>query len=266
MLYVVLHVFLICFCYTLFVGESKVSAPSHSKLITDAKKLLADIKETTITGESLSDPTITQWIPFPFASSTRPGDRFVLKDGSFLYMGRSQFKKLYREVTNPSSDAMPRMNVYGGKGLGKSHLLAASVVLLIKQGKRVMFLPQARDWAQQDPEDYLRTALYLGFADVPELLEEMEQIQGAEKLAAWASLQDFMLIVDQVNSLEEESRLDYGRKDEVMRLMRKMDAGGRHVVYGFSANNQTARIFADTQRSERDIVIRTGFDKVYLFS
>ena len=229
--------------------------------------MLADIKANTVTEESLSDPTLTQWIPFPFPSSTRPGDRFVLKeDGSFLYMGRSKFKDIYKDVTNLSSVALPRINVYGGRGLGKSHLLASAVVLLIKQGKRVVYLPQARDWATNDAEDYLRTALYLGFADSAELLAEMEQIQGADSLVTWANSKEFILIVDQVNALEEESHLEQDQKKKVLMLMNRMCVGGRRIVYGFSANNRTARLFADTQRSESDVVLHTGFDKVELFS
>lgn len=71
-------------------------------------------------------------------------DRFSIKQGTFQYMPREKFEALAKEIGNLSRTAYRKLFVYGTIGYGKSHILAAMTCFLIRQGKRVVYLPDCR--------------------------------------------------------------------------------------------------------------------------
>ena len=199
-------------------------------------------------------------MPFPFLHKVLPIPRFKIDDsGAFLYMGRVAFHDVLASVRNTSVGVSPKINVYGTKGYGKSHIIVATVFMLLKEGHRVVFFPHARDFALENPAEYVRAALIMAFADDDDALAEIETSSTTvDSLIKWARHQDFILIVDQLNSLEEDSKVSNDKKLCAQRILDDLSPN-RVYLRGFSANNRTAIVFANTQRSERDILLLGGF-------
>ena len=189
-------------------------------------------------------------------------------------MGRVVLPQLMNTIEKAieSKETLP-INVYGTRGYGKSHIIAAVVVLLMKKkgGLPVLFLPQVRDMADSDPLPYLRAAALLTFASASDaqIMSDIEDCDSLSALTAVISKHQFILVADQLNSLKEDSRIADDKKKLVRNLLDTL-GGGRVYVRGFSANNQTAQVFAVTQRSQIDIKWFGGFDvvpiSIFIFS
>ena len=220
------------------------------------------IKALPVTADDLADPTKWCSMPFPFPYVVLPTPRFKIDElGAFSYMGRVAFRGVLSHVNDKSRGVSPKINLYGTKGYGKSHIIVAAVFLLLKEGHRVVFFPHARDFALENSYEYLRAALVMAFADDDDALAEIENCLTVDDLTEWARYQDFILIVDQLNSLEEDSKISADKKSRAQRILD--DLSPNHVyLRSFSANNLTSVVFANTQRSERDILLFGGFDDV----
>jgi hypothetical protein len=182
-------------------------------------------------------------------------------------MGRSVLPELVTEIDSAMSrgKTLP-INVYGTKGYGKSHIIAAVVVLMIKLGKpRVLFLPQVRDMADVGWTEYLRAALLLTFADEHDMSVAILDCSGVDAMIELVTSQSFILVADQLNSLEESSKISPDEKIVVRNILKRLGEN-RLQVRGFSANNQTAADFAVTQRSQIDIKWFGGFNEVSVYS
>jgi hypothetical protein len=240
---------------------AKKARTRDESALKSAKSLLVDIKKLEISKKSLSDPTVLHHLPFPFPHIV-PEDRFPLDDhGRFSFMGRSVFPQLLGAIQTSidKKKGLP-INVYGTKGFGKSHVIAATVLLLLKEGKeRVLFLPQARDMADKGPTEYLRRAALLTFADDDEIANKLLDCATVVDLTNELSAHSFILVSDQMNSLEEAVKMANAQKDETSAVIRKLGEKVLHIR-GFSANNQTAQVFALTQRSHIDVTWFGGFD------
>lgn len=239
--------------------------------LTKAKTLFKLIQELDITKESLSDPAKMHHLPFPFPHVV-PEDRFSLdQENKFAYMGRSVLPKLCEEIERQTTqDKILPINVYGTKGYGKSHIIAATVLLMIKEKKqRVLFLPQARDMAAKGTTEYLRRAALLTFADDDNITSDLLDCATSDDLVRLLKAQLFILVSDQMNSLEEDLKLNAEDKSPVRSVIKSLGEKVLHIR-GFSANNDTAKVFATTQRSEIDLPWFGGFSKVgtslFLFS
>jgi len=157
--------------------------------------------------DSLQDPSRWSSLPFPSLSRRLPLDRFCFdKDVAFLFMGRQIFGEVYQTVSNMSGRAGTIYSLQGSLGTGKSHILAALVCLLIKEGKRVVYLPDARVLAIAI-EDYTKEALQLAYADDQALFK---QIQGLSSIADIFQFSEersrlgdrWYIICDQMNALD----------------------------------------------------------------
>ena len=152
-----------------------------------AKSLRASIQNFNINQAALADPQKLHHVPFPFPYGTKPEDRFLLDDeGNFEFMGRVVLPQLVTaiETSITKKETLP-INVYGTKGYGKSHIIAAVVVLLMKKkdGLPVLFLPQVRDMASLDAFKYLRAAALLTFATNDNVTREIQSCELLENLA-----------------------------------------------------------------------------------
>ena len=224
----------------------------------DAKALLKVIEETDTS--KLSDPAVMHRLPFPSAIRDLPIDRFQLSDRKFKYMGREPFTQIESEILKVV-DART-LNVYGTKGYGKSHIIAAVVLKLMQDSsKRVVFLPHARDLAKA-PAPYLKQALSLAFARDEEKLEEIAGLDEVAQLVRWVKRQVFILVVDQMNSIEDDSKMSLDDKRFANATIKDVFGTSQLTVYGFSANNQTMVQQQVTQRSERDVRLFGGFSEV----
>ena len=161
---------------------------------------------------------------------------------------------------------MKTINIYGTKGYGKSHIIAAVVVKLMQESsRRIVFLPHARDLARA-PASYLKEALLLAFARDEEKLKEVAVLKTVQELSEWASEQFFMLFVDQMNSIEDDWKMAEEDKRFTRNLIKTLFGYAELTVYGFSANNQTMVHQQVTQRSERDVRLFGGFSEVRIAS
>ncbi|CAK4734363.1 unnamed protein product [Aphanomyces euteiches] len=72
-------------------------------------------------------------LELPFPSLLAPTNRFHLKKGAFKYQARSDLKPLYDKIVRLWKEGRPiTVNVAGTSGYGKSHILVALVLLLLK--------------------------------------------------------------------------------------------------------------------------------------
>ena len=226
------------------------------------------ILRATHPAKDLSDPRKPLFdVPFPFTGRL-PFDRFtsltldpVTSVPIFKFMGRSEFGPFIERLKARTVAEAGPLNVYGTKGYGKSHILATAVVHLQSVYKdRVVFLPQCRDLATENTLGYFRSAFLLAFADGDDLVLQILTCPDEASLLELANTKKFILVADQVNSVEESSKIDPETKRGVKRLLQQLAINQRLIVKGFSANNQTAIEFVATQRSERDVDWFQGFN------
>jgi hypothetical protein len=195
-------------------------------------------------------------LPFPCTYGVVPEDRFVVDHGVFACMGRADVERLVNEVNK--EDTFSAINVYGTIGYGKSHIIATAIIKLTTMGKRVVFLPSARDLADHKFE-YVRHAVALAFVKDEHLCRDLLACGAMDDLQSLLRGQEYDLVVDQVNSLEEgsgafkKSQEDVAEAKRFISSLRSSADGRRIIVEGFSANNETAKAQQQKQRSERDL-------------
>ena len=98
----------------------------------------------------------------------------------------------------------------GALGYGKSYTLAAVACLIIRQGFKVVYLPDCRRLVRAFCE-YLRAALLLTFAEKRALQEEIPECSDDKTLVHWCTnIKDKLyFIVDQISALDTcEKALD----------------------------------------------------------
>lgn len=229
-----------------------------TKIKTLVGELLARIDAANVL--ELDNPSTWSTLPFPCISDS-PVDRFTFNDaGDFNFMGRLVQPTIYAEIKRTSKTK--RVNIYGTKGYGKSHIIAAIVVQMMKENwKPVVFLPHAGDLAAT-PMSYLQGALALAFVRDADSLDQIARCDSVEQLLhVVKGLPSFVLVVDQMNSLEESSSLDKAAKPRAIEIINMLQDTIKCIVCvkGFSANNRTMILREETQRSERDLVYFGGF-------
>ena len=83
-------------------------------------------------------------------------------------------------------------------------------------------------------------------------------------LFIWTRSQRFILIVDQLNSLEPSALGRSAENKNYTRGLIQRLGDGHLVVRGYSANNETARALRNKQRSARDVEWFGGYTQVVL--
>lgn len=216
----------------------------------------------------LSDPNVWLDLPFP---CTLPGMslRFSLRDGNFRFMGRRPFQRLLdeMELLKQVAGRNSALNVYGTSGYGKSHMLAALVVVLMQAGKRVAYIPDCGAYGA-DPAVTLRRALSLAFVGDERMLVEIEKAGTLDALVEVCQRGDrgqIYFVADQFNALEEEAKTAGLPKLErgVARSSILRAASCHYLIKGLSANNHTARI-SSGQLNEAILELMGGMDTVGL--
>ena len=155
-----------------------------------------------------SDPRTSITLPFP--SLLPMPERFQnaeFKDNmkGFQFMGRSIFSNLLQEVQ--SSDFLGKRHnlyLYGTSGTGKSHLLAALVCHLVRDRKRVVYLPGCLHLLE-DARECFRSALLFAFYDDYHSRQTIEGTWIVDDLLEFVRKQprgSLYLIIDQRNTLE----------------------------------------------------------------
>ena len=194
--------------------------------------------------KNLSDPSTFTDLPYPSPLSM-PYQRFVSKkiDGitHFKYMGRSQFHELQQRIENENFlEGSETLYLYGTSGSGKSHLLAALVYHLVREGKRVFYIPDCYSLLL-DPLQTMWDACHFAYYDSP-VLGTIGHPANVDALIRFlAPDRDVYIIVDQVNALEftENDR----RKEKKVQVSNWLDAlRFRHrYIFSASANEDSNR-------------------------
>src|SRR5205085_9980211 len=128
--------------------------------------------------------------------------RFDLDESnSFRYMGRSPFRKLHERVQTPNFLKFDeRIYFYGSSGSGKSHILAALACLLIRQGKRVVYVPDCGTLVDNFMTA-MRTAFCFAFPDDYETIVSFLTVDELVRFSQALLHNRFYIIVDQLNAL-----------------------------------------------------------------
>ena len=107
------------------------------------------------------NPNLLQNLPFPFMGEV-PNDRFSLDDDRFRLYGCQQFREIYNATKSLKYRGTRMYYLHETLGSGKSHILAALTYLLMKEGHRVVYLPDCRALLR-DVFGYLQFALVLAY-------------------------------------------------------------------------------------------------------
>jgi len=221
-----------------------------------------------------SSSTFDTKLPFPFVGTAVP-ERFKVGDGDesdWFYVGRERFTELLDllRIVQRRRDHSA-LWVYGTKGYGKSHLLAALVCYLVAQKERVVYIPDC--WKCIDnPVDYVRAAMLFAWADDPTIQDEIITLNTREMIYRFFQRQKkSIFVIDQMNAFGESDNgedKDGGLKGEIYGWLTLCRAG-HPAVLSTSANYQTylyqTRLRQTMNESNEDTMhVYSGFTTVSL--
>jgi hypothetical protein len=217
--------------------------------------------------EVYSNPETLIELPFPFPHDDKPVERFPIKDGKFWYMGRKVFDDVLNTIKELKiGDGYKRFFIYGTMGYGKSYILATIVCFLLRTGKRVVYLPDCRDLAN-DPVDYVKSALYLAYADKSAKISEIHACETLDEIVKFCKeeLEPLYIVVDQMNALDGHGNTEINKttKQQIIGFLNQI-ATKHYYIKSSSANNTSALHLKLKQTNERKIELYGGFDEVNL--
>ena len=215
-----------------------------------------------------SNPNEVFDLPFPSVNQIPP--RFSLLDGGKVsFMGRECFNQVWKtfRIVENNPRQCQAIYLFRGKGLGKSHILAALMCLLVRKGTQVVYLPDCRAWLF-NPLIYLRNALVFAFIHSEvSLHEEILDCENLESLANFcACYQNWLcFIVDQVNALDSEPKgqdvVPDMNKHLLRELLHRMCA--KHIlITSASANHKTFQHMAKRDTGEKKVPLMEGMTSV----
>lgn len=213
------------------------------------KCLMTEIDATDC---SLFDkPTVQQMVPLPILGVAH--DRYMVALGAhgirkFRYMGREKYTEVIREMCLQRDEISIRghpetrhtINIFGTSGYGKSHIITACVVSMLKAVIPVVFIGHTRDLGAH-PLRYLKAALAVAFGRDETMLRDILQRDSVDDLLAYvkdAQVQ-FALVIDQANSLDSTSMPAQEKEYARVIIAKLIDAKPWPIVKGWSSNNKT---------------------------
>ena len=118
-------------------------------------------------------------------------------------MGRERFAELLERLWDiQRRHDRSALWVYGTKGYGKSHLLAALVCFLSARKEKVVYIPDCREYVQ-DPVRYLQMAMLFAWADDDNIQREIIGLDTWKKIDDFfQSCKNIIFVIDQMNALE----------------------------------------------------------------
>ncbi|KAF8462175.1 hypothetical protein BDZ91DRAFT_850755 [Kalaharituber pfeilii] len=242
------------------------------------EELQQQINMLSIDAVRLSQPGASFALPFPY-----PGvvpERFHLgQEGQFEFFGRHKFAELYKVVKDMNPRQRKRVHFHGTLGAGKSHLLAALVCLLRKEGAPVVYLPDCYELlTSEPPELYLITALFASFWNDTDLSEEVTELFNAvlsreynHDRLEWDILvfcnlaaqlkKTILFVVDQANALDDspDDRIGTEKKQKVRKLLDGISSN--HLkISSSTANYHAAKHDEFRATSETRLTLYKGLD------
>ena len=91
--------------------------------------------------------------------------------------------------------------VYGTKGYGKSHLLAALVCYLAAKKERVLYIPDCKECVKE-PVSYFKSAMLYTWADDETMQKFFKNLKTMDEILDFLNNQKHIIVViDQMNAL-----------------------------------------------------------------
>jgi hypothetical protein len=233
------------------------------QLPDDAAQCPNAVVELSEAALELSKPSTHIKLPFPFVGATVL-TRFKIdpKDGyNWSYAGRERFEDLVTNFQNvqlyPNRTALW---VYGTRGYGKSHLLAALVCYLAAQEKHVVYIPDCREFVKR-PVAYFRAAMLFAWADNEAIQQEIIKLNSLEEIQTFLDLHgNIIFVFDQINGFPE------GRGKWMEELRRWLDSyrAEHKAILSASANHKAYLISEQHQSTEVSMRVYGGLTAVSL--
>jgi hypothetical protein len=156
--------------------------------------------------------------------------------------------------------------VYGTKGYGKSHLLAALVCYLAAQEVPVVYIPDCRECIK-DLVAYVRAAMLFAWADDKTIQDEIITLNTEEKIGSFfKGHPNAIFFIDQVNACqvtEGEGNAASNSKETVKRWLDSYRVG-RTAILSTSANYKSYLQTVPKESSEETMYVYGGFTEVSL--
>jgi hypothetical protein len=218
----------------------------------------------------LSSPAFNTELSFPFVGSTVP-KRF--KEGSkgedkWFYSGREDFvdlvDKFQKLRNNRNSNTLW---VYGTKGYGKSHLLAALACYLTAQGERVVYVPDCRELLEYNPVANFLAAILFAWADDDTARNQIITLDSQESILHFFEnyyQQKAIFILDQMNGFAEEAEDGPQaciEKEKIHAWLARC-RGWCKAIYSCSANYRSLLYKTQRQNTIMEMNLQGGFTKV----
>jgi len=220
----------------------------------------------------LSNPTFDTKLPFPFVGYAVP-ERFQVNsedyESNWYYMGRENFVELRKEFERiRDSCQRSALTIYGTRGYGKSHLLAALVCCLAAREEKVVYIPDCREFMKQSVS-YIRAASLFAWADDESKQQRIMALDTQEEIDRFFQGQsDVVFVIDQLNTLEKEDGDDeptINEKAELRQWLRGIQATGKALL-SLSANNHSVLNKPLGQSSNEVMYVYGGLTEVGLRS
>ncbi|KIW99530.1 uncharacterized protein Z518_11269 [Rhinocladiella mackenziei CBS 650.93] len=207
--------------------------------------------------DKLSDPAFRATFLFPFVGVATP-IRFKLVNGKWQYVGRMKFKDLLQKMEGVRvSENYTTTWLYGTRGYGKSHLLAALVCYLAAQDVKVVYIPDCRELVK-DFIEYVRAAMLFAWADDIAALEEIMTLETEVGIRNFLRRQDNVtFVIDQMNALKVSTD-NTKHVDEWLNRF----AYGHNRVFSSSANYTDYLEQSIRQNSNNVLQVYGGLDKM----
>jgi len=257
----------------LSVSSSENSVPPSNSEELDQSPVLSSKKSVPRPNSilKLSDPDFETNLPFPFVGVEIP-ERFKEHDGnSWFYMGREKFTELLDEFEKIRKSFVHRdLMVYGTKGYGKSHLLAALVCYLTAREQRVVYIPDCR-LLFKHPVTHMRSAMLFAWADDESEQQNIMALNTPEEIHEFFRLKkDVIFVIDQLNALErerEDEEATVTDKVQIRKWLISLRAPARHkAILSSSANKNSIHQRVSRQSISQIMYLYGGLTRVSLGS
>jgi len=193
----------------------------------------------------LSNPTFNTKLPFPFVGYVVPR-RFIL-DGegdeeNWFYTGWEKFTEVLDKFEHLIKDRRyATLTLRGTRGYSKSHLLAALVCYLAAKEKRVVYIPDCRNFIE-NPIDDMISAMLFAWADDESKQQRIMELNTQDDIYQFFRFQkNVIFVADQTNAFEDEEGDDGWtkmEKAEVCRWLQRCTARHKSILSS-STNNHT---------------------------
>jgi hypothetical protein len=194
--------------------------------------------------------------------------RFKLdSEKNWFYTGRKKFAEILDKLRDVrESPDRSALWIYGTKGYGKSHLLAALVCYLAAQKEPVVYIPDCRECVKS-PVTYVQAAMLFAWADDKTIQDEIITLDSMGEIDHFFKRHpNAIIFIDQVNGCEEmewENHQTRSRKGDIKIWLDSCRV--RHTaILSTSANYKSFLETAEKQRTEETIYVYGGFTKVSL--